>query len=303
MTSVAAIVVTYNRQECLGRCLAALAQLDRPVDRLILVDNASTDTTAAWIEASGLREQPKVDYLRLDKNIGGAGGFSEGLQRAMAQGHDWLWLLDDDTYPRPGSLSALLAESGQERVLALSPKVLFPSNVEQPNWSRFDPDRLRKDFVLSSEPARFATINSATFNGLLLSRRAVEQAGYPLRSFFIWFDDIEYCLRLAGFGEIRAVPASVITHDADGAGDRMPAAAYWKVFYGIRNSAYFVNYTAGESRFLVYYIYRTLRQMLGVLLWDDHKTARLKILATGLHAGLDYLRRRRYGLCTEEPFI
>ena len=46
---VTAVVVTYNRKELLVECLEALARQTHPLDRVILVDNASTDDTREWV--------------------------------------------------------------------------------------------------------------------------------------------------------------------------------------------------------------------------------------------------------------
>jgi GT2 family glycosyltransferase len=98
-----AVVVTYNRRALLEQCLDALRAQTRPPDRILVVDNASTDGTAEWV-----RGQDDVVALLLDENVGGAGGFHAGMRLAHAGGADWLWLMDDDTIPRPDALERLL---------------------------------------------------------------------------------------------------------------------------------------------------------------------------------------------------
>ena len=48
-----------------------------------------------------------MDLLALARNEGGAGGFHEGMKRAHADGAHWMWLMDDDTVPRPDALAEL----------------------------------------------------------------------------------------------------------------------------------------------------------------------------------------------------
>ncbi len=83
---VFAVVVTYNRRPLLEECLQALGAQERPVDRVLVVDNASTDGTAAFVR----NEHPEVQLLALAENEGGAGGFHEGLKAAHAAGADWI---------------------------------------------------------------------------------------------------------------------------------------------------------------------------------------------------------------------
>ena len=101
---VCAVIVTYNRKALLKECLEAVLAQTRPPDHVLVVDNASTDGTAEMLR----EEFPQVEVLRLPENQGGAGGFHEGMKRAYEEGFDWLWLMDDDTIPRPEALEALL---------------------------------------------------------------------------------------------------------------------------------------------------------------------------------------------------
>jgi len=101
---VAAVVVTYNRRDLLLESLAAVLAQTRAPDKVIVVDNASEDGTAAAV-----RDRfPSVHLAELRRNSGGAGGFAGGMALALADGADLIWLMDDDTVPEPGALSALL---------------------------------------------------------------------------------------------------------------------------------------------------------------------------------------------------
>ena len=79
---VSAVVVTRNRRALLVECLAALATQSRPPDRIIVVDNASTDGTVELLK----ERYPEVEVLVLASNQGGAGGFHEGIRAAHAAG-------------------------------------------------------------------------------------------------------------------------------------------------------------------------------------------------------------------------
>lgn len=85
---VAAVVVTYNRKELLRECLNALLNQTRPLDEIIVIDNASTDGTQEMIA----KEFPYITYVLMSENIGGAGGFHEGMKLAYEKGYDWIWV-------------------------------------------------------------------------------------------------------------------------------------------------------------------------------------------------------------------
>ncbi len=121
---VCAVVVTHNRLALLRECLSALEAQTRRPDRVLLVDNASTDGTGDALRA----EFPAVELVSLPDNRGGAGGFQAGLEAAQAGEEEWFWLMDDDTIARSDALAALLAASAAIADLPPAP-VLLASRV------------------------------------------------------------------------------------------------------------------------------------------------------------------------------
>src|SRR5215208_4045769 len=107
--SVAAVVVTYNRRVLLVECLAALARQTHAVDRIVVVDNASTDGTPDAVA------EADADLLRLRRNGGGAEGFHYGVREALAEEPEWIWLMDDDCEPADDALECLLASRAAQR--------------------------------------------------------------------------------------------------------------------------------------------------------------------------------------------
>jgi len=79
---VCAIVVTHNRKGLLRDCLAAIEAQTTAPERVLVVDNASTDGTPAVLRD----EFPDVEVLSLEENEGSAGGFHEGMKRAHQDG-------------------------------------------------------------------------------------------------------------------------------------------------------------------------------------------------------------------------
>lgn len=213
--SVVAVVVTYNRKDLLLQCLSGLARQSRPLDGLVLVDNASSDGTPRLLHEQGLVDAPFQDdipeiqervgrpslfggripvvVLRMNENTGGSGGFHEGLKRAYLEGADWIWLMDDDIEPDPGCLAGLLPFS--ELSLCLHPRKYFSDGISH-DWEGYydlrtgrrifqDDPSFRKGFA-------FCTTNTGCFEGMLVHRKIVDAIGYPDRRFFIGMDDSLY---------------------------------------------------------------------------------------------------------------
>jgi GT2 family glycosyltransferase len=209
MTSVAAVVLTHNRHRLLLECLEALSAQTHPLARVHVIDNASTDGTREAVEG-----RPDVSYLRLDRNAGGAGGFSRGVEVARADpAVDWLWLMDDDAEPRPDCLARML-ESPAARApatVALCSAVVGADGRVQALHRGFL-GRRPVALPASAYDSESAGVGYATFVGLLVRADVARALEPPRAEFFLWADDYEYSLRLRERGEIRLVPSSVIVH-------------------------------------------------------------------------------------------
>jgi len=183
-------VVTFNRAALLARGLEGLMALDRPLDEILVVDNASTDSTADLLADS----YPEAVVHRLASNSGSSGGFSEGVRVAHERGFDWLWLLDDDVVAEPGCLKELL------EVAAVSgKKVVVPrrraANGTYPQNEAVIYEQMQM-YRAPVSNVRWVGIDIFTFEGPLIHRSVVDRVGLPNARFFINADDTEFSVRV-----------------------------------------------------------------------------------------------------------
>jgi rhamnopyranosyl-N-acetylglucosaminyl-diphospho-decaprenol beta-1,3/1,4-galactofuranosyltransferase len=202
---IVAVVVTYNRLGLLQRLVERLATVPE-LDEVLVVDNASTDGTGAW-----LRDVP-VSGRTLEVNSGGAGGFHDGLAWAVERGADLVWLMDDDGLPEPDCLHALLEHHdldfwGPVVVDEDDPaRLVFP--IRLPGGTRTV--RQRGDVRAAATDGLIRGV-VIPFNGVLVTRDLVDRIGLPRAEFFIWGDDVEYLWRAreAGARTATVVEAEV----------------------------------------------------------------------------------------------
>jgi GT2 family glycosyltransferase len=305
---VVAVVVTYNRKDLLDRCLRALEEQSRPPDRVLVVDNASTDATPSLVESLAERLALDLRYVRLARNGGGAEGFHHGIRLALAEERsDWLWLMDDDCIPAPDALATLLASP---RANAPDTAVLAP--VARDGLGRLLPinrghPRARWLFapLVAAPPEQQAPgveteIGFCSFVGPLVRTAAARAAGLPMREMFIRFEDVEYLQRLRGDWRMWLIGSSVMAHEdpnpVAGAdiramwGDysqRIPFASQWKRLYGFRN----LIYTARRGGYLSapQALAQFAVQALRTLLFHERRALTLLLLAA---YGLDGWRGR-----------
>lgn len=209
--SVWATVVTHNRLDMLKNCIEALRLQTRRPDKILVVNNASSDGTQEWLE-----EQPEVHFIT-QVNLGSAGGQYTAFKTAYEGGADWVWTMDDDVIADPDALETLLGaldivpdasflcslvESGMEPGLIMNVPEINKRRPKQNYYYQW-PKYLGKGLV---------EIESATFVSLLVSAAAIRKAGYPAKELFIWGDDTEFTQRCASVGEGYLVGESKVKH-------------------------------------------------------------------------------------------
>src|SRR5690554_1438069 len=105
---VCAVVVTYNRIELLKECIEALLNQSVTLNKLIVIDNNSSDGTKEYLGEIANTNKELFEIILLPINLGGAGGFYEGIKAACEYKPDWIWIMDDDTEPEKNCLLKLM---------------------------------------------------------------------------------------------------------------------------------------------------------------------------------------------------
>ncbi len=196
---VVAVVVTHRRADLLAKSLDVLSSQSRPLDQLIVVDNAAEERVRELVAGQPV----PTTYLPSRRNLGGAGGFALGILHALALGADWVWLADDDGHPQDGEvLATLLACADKHRLAEVSPMVC---NADEPDKLAFP---LRRGLVwrrrvseLRSEPGQDLLPGIASlFNGALFRASTLESIGVPDLRLFVRGDEVEMHRRLVRSG-------------------------------------------------------------------------------------------------------
>lgn len=281
MPSVCAVLVTYNRCELLAEALDRLAAQTRRPDGVLVVDNASSDGTADL-----LARRADVEVLRLAANGGGAGGFAAGLRRARAAGHDWYWLMDDDTFPEPDCLERLL--DGAER--APTPPSLMTSAVRWKDGTLHPMNRpwprtnARADFVRAAR-AGLVPVRSASFVSTMVHRDAIDRHGLPLAHYFIWHDDTEYTRRVLNHEAGYLVPGSIALHWTERAYNVI-SDDRGRFYFKVRNHLWMVRGDAFLGIDKLWGYANLLAAVRGYLRNSSSKATALRTVARGARDGL-----------------
>lgn len=246
-----------NRAATAVACVKALAAQTRPPDLVVVADNVSTDDTAAQLD--GLAGLPfDLVVHRMNENRGNAGGVGEAMDIAFTRGADAAWILDDDSWPRPEALAAMLEGTWDPDVvrhaLQIDPKTgrfTWPLQVmfEDGSWGLVE----RMDDLPPGDRIR----SRIMWTGALLPREVRESVGPVMEDLFIRGEDEEYPWRFeqAGFSQ-EAVRGAILDHPGPGdlvewrfLGRRLffePALADWKLYYKVRNMVWLKRRQSGS---------------------------------------------------------
>ena len=284
MQETAAVVVTYNRLEMLKHCIDHLKHQDIPCD-ILIIDNASTDGTQAWLE-----KQQGIRYFNTGANLGGAGGFNYGMRKAVEAGYAYIWIMDDDCFPKTDALSALYKA---DRLLKgrfgwLSSVALWTDGHE----CKMNRQKLKKSFYEYSEYMKYGVVQAeqATFVSLFLCAETIKKEGLPIRDFFIWGDDIEYTRRISVrkhypcfvVGASQVIHAMTLNNGSSIATDAVERIARYR--YAFRNENYL--YRKEGLKGIVYYMAKCGLNFVRILInAPDHRGYRMRILWSSMVKG------------------
>lgn len=212
---VAIIILTFNSAQHIRECLASLATLDYPNFQVVIVDNASTDDTVQL--ARTFTPAPKV--IVNETNLGYAEGNNVGLRYALSVNADYAFVLNDDVTVAPDLLTQLIRAAQADPRAALlgpiiyhhsTPAVIQSAGGTLGNWTF--PHR----GINEPERGQFDRVESVVWLSgcaILASCRALKTIGLFDPDFFMYWEDVDWCLRAhkAGY-RVLLVPQAKLWH-------------------------------------------------------------------------------------------
>lgn len=220
--SVAAVVVNYNSACVLAPCLASL--LESGIEEVVVVDNCSSDSSAAVAQSAGSR----VRWAPLGSNLGYGKAANYGA--ALCKG-DYLLVCNPDIELRPGAADALaLRLETEESLGAVGPRLVNPDGSLYPSARAFPEladaighgllglvapqNRFTRRYRMldwdHSNPARVDWVSGACF----MARRAAwdQLAGFD-PAYFMYLEDVDLCWRLRQKGwAVGYEPSAEVMH-------------------------------------------------------------------------------------------
>ena len=290
----AGVVVTYNRKEELLKNIHSVLKQEKRFDKFYIIDNCSTDGTYEYLKEQGILNYDFIEFVSLDSNVGGAGGFYYGMKYAYENGFDFICLMDDDGRPICKDTFSVLFEKAK-RFYKKNHKLMLNSLVvcdELCEKLSFGLGRM-----VTAKEVRGSAQNGVItdlinpFIGTLISKELVKEIGYQNREFFIRGDEVDYQSRAAKAGAcVATIVDSVYFHPSSevvplkwkGQIVYVGICSPWKSYYLVRNYCYRVKRDLGNLAAIKQFLF----QIYATLKCNPEGKACIKMLVKGFFDGM-----------------
>jgi GT2 family glycosyltransferase len=230
------IIISNNRREEIFDCLASLYRCNYTDYRILQLDNGSEDETLDIIR----EKYADVEIVPLVKNLGYAGNNNIGIKMAIENGAKWILLLNDDVVLDPDCLTAMLAVGDSDPRIGVVGPLVYHHN--EPNviqsaggllgkrWESIHLGKNEQDIGQYEIPSQVEWISGCA---IMVRREAIEQVGMLDQTYFMYWEETEWCIRLARAGwKIFMTPEAKIWHKGVQR-DYQPTPSF--TYYGTRN--------------------------------------------------------------------
>ena len=232
--TTALIVLNWRNPAGTVACLAALKRLTAANVAVIVVDNGSGDNSVPFIR----QQHPDLMLLETGANLGYAGGNNVGIRYALEHGADTVGILNNDAVVDPNFLQPLLAAQQLTPDGSITTPMICESEAPETIWALGATIdwQTATSYRLHAGEQRAAwkdraphEVDFAVGTALLAPRQVWERAGLIDESFFLYYEETDWCVRARRL-EIPsvAVPGSCVWHEAGASGGRTsPSITYY----------------------------------------------------------------------------
>lgn len=204
------IVLNYNGRRWIEACVDALSGTRYDNYRVLVVDNASDDGSVEFLQS----RYPQVRVLVNQRNLGFSDGNNVGINEALANGADYVVLLNPDTKVEPDWLQTLISVGEGERGVGILGAVQLEYDGEEFNsWTKTAMRPLLEELKRPESARAWIPVEWVEGACFAVKRGVFDAVGLLDPIYFAFYEEIDFCRRAAVAGhQIALVPRSRIHH-------------------------------------------------------------------------------------------
>jgi GT2 family glycosyltransferase len=209
------VILNTNGWEHTLACVASLDALHYPNYRVIVVDNGSEDGSPARIRDA----RPDVNLIEAGENRGFSAGNNIGVRHALAHGAEFVWLLNNDTTVETDALTVLVAEASKDPQIGIVGSAVYfgRDSGRLQAWGGGTVGWSLSTGRFDDSPTPPESVDYIMGASMLIRREVFETVGLLDESYFIYFEDIDFCRRAMSRGwKLAVAPESVVHHYVGG---------------------------------------------------------------------------------------
>lgn len=276
MKKIGIVVCNYNKRDYVMNCVASLLEQTISDRDIYVVDNASADDSA---DALKERYGDWITIFQNEENEGFSRAMNRGIEHCMAEGYEFILLVDNDTRFAPDAVeimkhyledhedvgmcgACVLQMESPDYIQEIGGMIDYKRHELSPNYRNHKltdeiPEEVRCDYLASC--------------ALLVKREVIEKIGIMRSDYFVYWDDIEWSRRCTDAGyALTALRDAHVWHNW-GANTVTKFNAFTE-YYGRRNKLHFFA-TYIDEKDIDLFIENALRNMFNVLYGHYRKGA------------------------------
>lgn len=291
--TVLAIILNWRQPDLTIECVKTLKESTYQPLEIVVIDNGSNDDSVTVLR----RSLTNTTILSLSENVGFARGANYGLRWAKKRNYKWVFLLNNDAFVTPTTLEQLI-EATAEDIGLLSPKIFYKDNPER-IWfagAKQHPQLLemRETGQGKQDGPLWQTTKDVDYlvgTGLLINLTAVSKVGFFDETYFMYYEDLDWSIRLRKAGvRLRFVADAYLYHQVSfsSGGQSSPSQMYHQA----KSSIIFFTQHAKQGNPFLIFLFRSgsvVRKIIS-LLWQNNLPTLLSYLR-GLRDGWSTIKK------------
>lgn len=265
MDKASIVILHYQGEDDTLCCIDSILKnhINNKQFNIILVINSSFEKDTNENKNSFVsriqKEYPHLIIIENDENTGYSRGNNIGIKKALDLGSEYVLLLNNDTIVSPDLLDKLIAFIKSDTQIGIvSPKIYFAKGYEyhkdkyreedlgkviwyaggKLDWNNIYASHVGVDEVDKGQYEVSGGTDFATGCAMLIKKNTIERIGLFDEKYFLYFEDIDYCMRVKKSGmKIKYFPGTYIWHKNASSSGKPGSNTH--IYYQNRNRLYF----------------------------------------------------------------